>query len=489
MQEAVTSGTLPFAMAAVVAAREAGTTVTVPLARAEALDERARTLTLDPPRRWGAQPLVRAFADHATALDAAPRELLRQFEPDDVRGNSMGAAEVYVVGLRHDPLRFEGPLAEAVTGAECDGQKRRMTDSILLLHVFGRTRSGQWEDASWYGMMSSVGETVELAPPESRRLARVARAAAMRNWPRWDVLSARNIDSLISRNNRRLAWWWIEGDVELRGEDFARMIESRTWHGRPDLAHIAALWALRDPGSLADPRHEGTLARIMEDVPHIIVDMHYRAERIRFDGPLGPGGIDNSLWRSPAEWLGGRLTFGDSVMRRLAEALYAVAESGRYPRAEISTAQLLAMVDGPSAIERLGPTLVLQMQDDSWSGNLSEVMAMIRALGDPGDLPEVLAAAIRQGVALDDPQLIRCSSDLLAGMGHPVADPQALDYMARQFRDDSREGNAANARHYLVACGDVSRPYAEALVRSGDEQERRYGRIILEELNWLERQR
>lgn len=486
MQEAVTSGTLPMAMAAVVAAREAGTTVTVTLARAEALDERARTLTLDPPRRWGAQPLIRAFADHATALDMAPRELLRQFLPDDVRGNSMGAAEVYVVGLRHDPPRFEAPLAELALQPDAIEQERLMTDSLALLHAFGRTRAELWASASWYDMVSGVGEELEPASPESRRFARVARAVAMRNWSRGDVLGAQNIDSLVSRNSRRMSWWWIEGDADLRGEDFARMIASQEWMYGTDFSHIVACWALRDPASLADAKHEATLAHIMDRAPHIIVDMHFRAEQVRYRGDWGPGGIDNYLWRSSEEWHGGTLTFSATAMRRLRDSLYTVAESGKYPRAEINTAQLLAMVDGPGAIERLGPNLVLQLQDDNWSRNRWEVIEMFQELEDPGDIPAVLAAAIRQGVELDDPQLIRYSSQLLVEMGYPVADPAVLEYMSRQFRDDSREGNAANARRYLVACGEVARPYAEAMLESTDSQERHFGRMIIDDLNYIE---
>jgi len=140
---------------------------------------------------------------------------------------------------------------------------------------------------------------------------------------------------------------------------------------------------------------------------------------------------------------------------------------------------------GPGeAAPMVSDLLVAQFADDDIGDNANTALQLLEEMG-PDSEPSLLAG-LEAGLELEDWQLIQYSSRALAARdaGFEFGTiPEFMEVMAAQLRDDAVDGNAAAGREYLWRCGPRAKPLLERLVAEGDEQQRRYARVLLAELD------
>ncbi len=490
MQEAATSGTLPRAMSALVAARETGTSVAITLERRAEVTSAALAVLADRRLGWGAGPLASAAVESSAGSGFA-RRLLEQFGDDGVKHNGTRGADLFRLGMIADPQGFRPALLEgwvrtpAPAADAPESQERVMLASLLLSLAVDAEPDYSDPAQSWLSLALSPPTLAlpdrfgTMSPAEQSAALGAARAFAGRRW------AGDNLATEISTRNRERAWVLLEL-VEPVPEDALLSILQDAHEERYDRFHAACTLAVRKPASLGSARGLDALAALaVEDywrTPRIAGMLAEVAGRGVADcGSEGAASVVADALVTPIR--GGTPDPGvcGGVLDRINADFVRRLEIESRPTAQIGLWNFLLASGGGDATVAISNAAVTNLVADDETGNAVEARWALARLGAEA-LPAA-EAGLRVAEELGDWQLAAICADIVAEQSPDQRLPRQdrlVEYMVRQLSDDETEGNAASAVRYLARCGDWADEALRHAAEHGDWQQRMHAARLLE---------
>lgn len=491
MQDAATSGTLPRALAALVASRETGTSVTLGPARRDELTSAALAVLRDRDLGWGAGPLAAAAIESSNGAGFAHR-LMDQFGEDAVKHNATRGADLFRLGLVAGVPTFRAALLERWARTpgpreyEPESQERVILASLLL--SLAVDADGDFADPAhtWLSLaLTPPGPALparwdRLSPAERAAALDAARAFAGRRWTLDPTATE------VAAHARDRSWVLLELAEPLPAEELLAVLSDPREEGY-DRYHAACVIAVRDPSLLATARGSEALASLaVEDywrTPRVAMLLGESAGRANPDGRewCGEGSVAADTLVTAARTVAVDAATAGTTLDRLEADFTRRLERETRPRAQIGLWNFLLATGGRDASLAISNAAISNLVADDECGNASEARWALRRLG-----PEAVSAAeagLRVAEEVGDWQLADLCSDFLRekspGCELPVQ-PRLAEFMVLQLADDGTEGNAACAVRYLARCGDWADEAIRRAAEHGDWQQRLHASRLLE---------